>query len=68
MVDYIPITNTSGNLRGLCPACGTLIHRRVTYAKIDAFRAIFDIAVPQASLRIRESDAPSQICDSETEI
>jgi excisionase family DNA binding protein len=65
--DYIPITSSSGNLRGRCPDCGTLIHRRVAYAKLDGFRAFFDIAMPQALPSIRESNGPSGSCDFETE-
>lgn len=63
MADYVPITTSSGNLRGLCPDCGTLIHRRVAYAKLDAFRAILDIAVPQTWPRIGERSGPSLSCD-----
>ena len=65
MADYIPITSTSGNLRGLCPDCGTLIHRRVAYAKLDSFRAFLDIAVPQELPSIRESTGPSLNCNFE---
>jgi excisionase family DNA binding protein len=67
MADYIAITATSGNLRGRCSDCGTLIHRRVAYAKLDHFRAVLDITVPQASPRIGESNGLSLNCDSETE-
>src|SRR4051794_28556733 len=28
MAEYVVITITSGNLRGLCPRCGCLMHRR----------------------------------------
>ena len=28
MLDYLPISATSGNLRGICGACGSLIHLR----------------------------------------
>ncbi len=64
MADYLPITSTSGNLRGLCPDCGTLIHRRVSRTQLDEFRAFLDITIPQALPRIRESTAPSMNCDS----
>jgi excisionase family DNA binding protein len=66
MADYIPITSTSGNLRGLCPDCETLIHRRVAYAKLNNFRAFLDVTV-LALPSIRESNDPSLSCDSETE-
>jgi excisionase family DNA binding protein len=67
MADYIAVTSTSGNLRGLCPDCGTLIYRRVAHAKLDEFRAILDIIVMQAPPSIRETDGPSLNCDSKTE-
>jgi DNA-binding XRE family transcriptional regulator len=36
MVDYLPLAPTSGNLRGMCPDCEALMHRRVMLAKLDA--------------------------------
>ena len=66
MADYIPINSASGNLRGLCPDCGALIHRRVALAKLDGFRAMLHIIIQQASPSIREINAPSLNCDSET--
>jgi excisionase family DNA binding protein len=65
--DYITISNTSGNLRGLCPDCGNLIHRRVAHAKVDEFRAFLNIIVMQALPSIRETDGHSLNCDSKTE-
>jgi excisionase family DNA binding protein len=64
LADYLPITATSGNLRGLCPHCGTLMHRRVAFAKLAIFGANLEIAFPQAVPRIRESTAPSVNSDS----
>jgi hypothetical protein len=64
MVDYLPITSTSGNLRALCADCGTLMHRRVALAKLNIVGAGLDIAFPQAVSRIRGSAAPSLNCDS----
>ena len=32
--DYTPVTATSGNLVGLCPACDALIYRRVSLVEI----------------------------------
>src|SRR5689334_11149136 len=29
MVEYVAITSTSGNLRGICPTCGRFMYRRV---------------------------------------
>ena len=30
MVDFLPLTPRSGNLRALCESCGTLMHRRAS--------------------------------------
>jgi len=64
MVDYLPITDTSGNLRALCPDCGTFMHRRAAFANLKVVGADLDIAFPQAKSRLRESTAPSVNCDS----
>lgn len=64
MADYLPITDTSGNLRALCPDCGTFMHRRAAFANLKVVGADLDIAFPQAKSRLRESTAPSVNCDS----
>ena len=64
MADYIPITATSGNLRGICPDCEILIHRRVSLAKLDVDCADLDVDFPQAVPRIRERTIASVDCDS----
>jgi hypothetical protein len=66
MADYLPLTATVGNLRGMCPECEALIHRRVSRAKLDALRGLLDIAFPQGQQHIRESLPPSVNCDSQT--
>lgn len=40
LVDYVSITITSGNLRGICPECGTLMHRRVRAADAGHLPAV----------------------------
>lgn len=52
MAEYLPITATSGNLRGICPDCEALIHRRVSLAHLDAICANLEITFPQRSARI----------------
>jgi excisionase family DNA binding protein len=64
MADYVPMTPSSGNLRGICPDCETLIHRRVALRGIDAIRADLEIAFPEAPSRIRDSAVASVNCDS----
>jgi hypothetical protein len=64
MADYLPISDTSGNLRALCPDCGKFMHRRVSLTKLNIVGAALDIAFPQAVSRIRESTSSSLNCDS----
>lgn len=67
LADYLPLTPSSGNLRGICPVCETLIHRRVSHAKIDATRGDLEISFRQAEPRIGEGDPPSLNGDSDQE-
>ena len=48
MLDYMPFTPLSGNLRGICPSCDALIHRRVELAKIESVRGRCEVSFPQA--------------------
>src|SRR6516162_9771890 len=64
MADYLPITDTSGNLRALCPDCGRFMHRRAAFAKLNIVGVGLDIAFPQAVSRLRERPDPSVNCDS----
>jgi excisionase family DNA binding protein len=59
MADYIVITTTSGNLRGLCPTCGNLMHRRTSYAQLQVVRTQLDVTVVERSPRLRDSRQPS---------
>lgn len=64
MVDYLPSTGTLGTLRGICPGCESLIHRRASLAKLNAIRADLDITFPKAEARIGERNFPIVDCDS----
>jgi excisionase family DNA binding protein len=63
MADYLPLTDSSGNLRGICPDCGILIHRRVGLAKIDQVRGRLEITIPQGESHIRDRANASENCD-----
>jgi hypothetical protein len=43
MAEYVPLSGTRGNLRGICSTCGRLIHRMVSHAKIEAIRGKMDV-------------------------
>lgn len=65
MADYIPFTVVTGNLRGICPDCERLIHRRVALAKIDTVRGDLDITFPEAHRRLGDRTVPTVNCDLE---
>jgi hypothetical protein len=63
MAEYIPLTDATGNLRGICPDCGILIHRRVNKAKIDLIRGQLDITMQEAESHISGLTSPTVNCD-----
>lgn len=65
--DYIPITAMSGNLRGLCPACGNLMHRRVQLARIGAVRGPVKVQFQQGQPSLNGMTTPSHNPDSRQE-
>jgi hypothetical protein len=46
--DYVPMTETSGNLRGFCPDCERLICRRVKKAMLYAIVGKLNVTVTDA--------------------
>ena len=59
LVDYLPMTDIAGNIRAICPKCGTFMHRRVALANLATVCAGLDIAFPQAARRISETASPT---------
>lgn len=59
MADYESLTETQGNLMGICPNCGILIYRAVSLAKLDQVRGQLDITMQKALQHINESIHPS---------
>jgi hypothetical protein len=51
LADHLPITASSGNLRGLCPQCGSLMYRRISIKQLTALATKLDIAFPQGQSR-----------------
>ena len=43
MAEYVPFSETRGNLRGICPTCDRLIHRAVSLDKIEAVRGKLEV-------------------------
>ena len=59
MADYVPVSGAWGQLRGLCPDCETLMHRRVSLANLPIVAAGLEVAVAKAKQRITDSAPPS---------
>jgi hypothetical protein len=59
MADYLPVTETIGNLIAICPDCNSMINRRVNLAKLGLVQGKTDIAFPQALQRLSESNQPT---------
>lgn len=52
MVDYQPVTESFGNLIGICPVCGCLMNRRTSLVKIGPLGRDLDIRFVQAQSRM----------------
>ncbi len=63
MADYVPVTDTVGNLVAICPICDAIINRRVSLARITMIMAKIEISFPQALRHIGESSTPTVISD-----
>ncbi len=63
MADYSPANEKTGNLIAICPACGTIMNRRVSLAKIEEICGNIDITFPEDLKHIVERIRPSLSCD-----
>lgn len=63
MVEYIPITQSSGNVRALCGVCETLMHRRVSLAAVALVMPGIEIQFAERKSRLIDSPSPSLNCD-----
>jgi hypothetical protein len=57
--EYVPLNGTGGNLRGLCPICTTLMHKRVSLRQLPAISALLELSFPQGHPSLRDCDKPS---------
>jgi excisionase family DNA binding protein len=65
MADYLPLSETFGMLRAICPGCDSMMNRRVSMAKLPEVRGGLDITFPQALLRLSNRPQPSVNSDLE---
>ena len=52
MAHYRPLTALRGLLSGICPACGRMIYRAASLAKLDGITGGLEVAFPNAQQRI----------------
>lgn len=64
-VEYVQMRPASGNLRGICVDCGTVMHRRVRQAAIHSVLPGLLVQIREAASRLSESSTPSLDCDQE---
>lgn len=55
MADYLPMTNTGGNLRAMCDVCGTLMHKRISLATLEAIRGQLHVQIMEHGRHLRET-------------
>ena len=65
MVDYVPISAVSGNVRAICETCDTIMHRRARKALLATIMPGCDVQIAQAPPRLKGSPFPSLNCDKE---
>lgn len=65
MADYVERRRGTGNLRALCEACGTMMHRRVRRSAIAAVMPGVAVQTKEAPPRLDERASPSLNCDLE---
>jgi hypothetical protein len=57
MADYVPRTTARGSLSGICPACGKMIYRAVSLAKVNQISGGLDVAYPKGEQRLIDTSA-----------
>ena len=64
MADYLAINASAGNLRAICEACETFMHRRVRRDDVAAVLPGIAVQFRKAAPRLKGSPSPSLPCDS----
>lgn len=56
MIEYVPISNASGNLRAFCAECETMMHRRASRVAIASVMPGFDVQFVHVRPRLRKNE------------
>lgn len=57
-VEYHPLSATSGNLRALCSACATVMHKRLSVSRLNALKQILEVTILEGQRPLGEIDDP----------
>ncbi len=59
MVDYEPMSSTTGQLIGICSTCGSIINKYFSLAKLEQISTELDITLLKIQKHIRKSKMPT---------
>jgi len=62
MVDFVASSASSGALIGICPACNSLMYRRVSVARLSEVASALDLHLTRAQPRLEDTAAPNLNC------
>ena len=55
MVDFVPLTELTGRLTGICPDCETMMNRYTSQASLILIKGDLDVQMPKAREHINKS-------------
>ena len=68
LVDYLPLTPATGNLRALCETCGGLMHRRARRVDLGAIMPAIAVRILDAPTRLKGIAPPSLNSEAERQV
>lgn len=55
MAEFVVLTPTTGNLRAICPTCGTWMHRRTSLTQLEQIRTRIEVATVERMPSLKET-------------
>lgn len=59
MIEFVPLTPTTGNLKALCEQCLTVMHKAIARSALAALAMAFDVTEQQAPRHLVDTADPS---------
>lgn len=63
MADFVAVNDRWGNLRGICPACSILMHRRVSQSGLAEISSDLEVKILDGQPRLKGRGCPSTNVD-----